>query len=1292
MLTLKGFNSLSDSEIKILAKEHDSSPEFLGFVLTNKEMVLGRLIKCNALRSGVINSFNESEDIGFLAQEMISNGFVPHEDFIVRLLTKCSNGGKVAETIIKTFPDMSITQNTLVALANAELVNVCADLFSLKKNLQTKDIAATIIKLGGMNSELDMFGSKVPEIVDLFYGKDFSYNKSEIPTQITRAIIETYGDTLTLESLHGLRLDKAGLESILKKWEILKLNSDKRSYGRRVDTTLRFQWHPEYEELDEDDYRFRGAVFAGAPAHSKFRKNLITEVPSEASDEELVEITNGSNYKNELKRLLSECTKRGSQFLENIELSRFETLTPAELRDVVHGEEAGMYLFKKLSHKYTSALKTKLPKEFVEANTKKTSRYEDVYQAILSGNIDEMRTICSGKYTLEKFANDTHQTSKSQRASDLSTVSGFFEGITKEELLILAASNIRLNGIDFEKHPNLKLNEDEYLLLLDKKQYDTHLVFHLIDIPKAIKNGIVPSEIVCNFIGDCLENKSLDPEIDKAVVEAIRLGKSEYRSSDCIKFLAKRLLREDIISIFDDFMEFSNSEIMNVKDIKGRYIVANEDLKFFISTKDIENSDVLRNILERDPDLLKELILKYNKGTKDLNSFLGSTTNIKKRMKIEIFKNYAQQMEGDKSNAVNLLLSGKIGLYKFKNEVLDWKNCLKEIASRNIPIKLDKLNVPSYDDEIEFIEHGIKFETEILSFEGGHRYFNVEEFKGFIENKSILFNKIQIGEKFGVAREVLRYIDTQSYEVISDSPVVITTLASFGIVFANTDEFWTQSFELIVQDPSVLRDIEFLDIMVKKGLIVDDKTVKALLESKYDWQSIDIELIQALRKYHGPLDSFTIVDAKVLEKERLLALETGLNLVSATEYSKMEIINNLKALGKNFPTIDVSPFSNTIKSMIISFIEENIDERFKDLKLKSMNLGEIDSIDSYEVMREIYSPADHIETNLFKIPKNILSNKKMLDGIQTYLRTNVKLPFKVKLLLELAELLGVNGDMSFDDFFEYTNYSDISESDSLRRINISSLSMFLEAKISEYTLLKQADKSKFLRFLRSCSGENDSYLNDVFQMAETAINGIKAIDERLKILDPKKDSENIQNLQIFRDGVLGRFNEILAMDDVTHVHDRLVTLLAFVKNDGTQPLGQDKFKRLEKDQPIAKSLGYRLFFPKVRADLTTLGNEHGWCVNTNPAYANDIISKGNIMVGVYPTNGSFSYSAIVALAHFKKDNSGNYYLAEFKWSKNIHGYQQDCTSEINHALILDLLNSEIKLIAQVAESEEQKAA
>jgi len=44
-----------------------------------------------------------------------------------------------------------------------------------------------------------------------------------------------------------------------------------------------------------------------------------------------------------------------------------------------------------------------------------------------------------------------------------------------------------------------------------------------------------------------------------------------------------------------------------------------------------------------------------------------------------------------------------------------------------------------------------------------------------------------------------------------------------------------------------------------------------------------------------------------------------------------------------------------------------------------------------------------------------------------------------------------------------------------------------------------------------------------------------------------------------------RMQEILEMDHVKHIHDRLVPILSFIKSDPLQPLGQDKFKKIEKN-------------------------------------------------------------------------------------------------------------------------------
>jgi lipopolysaccharide export LptBFGC system permease protein LptF len=192
-------------------------------------------------------------------------------------------------------------------------------------------------------------------------------------------------------------------------------------------------------------------------------------------------------------------------------------------------------------------------------------------------------------------------------------------------------------------------------------------------------------------------------------------------------------------------------------------------------------------------------------------------------------------------------------------------------------------------------------------------------------------------------------------------------------------------------------------------------------------------------------------------------------------------------------------------------------------------------------------------------------------------------------------------------------------------------------------------------------------------MIKSIKSGVNAINERIALLD---DEDTKNQLIETKKRVEIRLEEILDMDNISHIHDRLTPILSFLSSDPIRPLGQDKFKALEKkDSKTKEKFGYNLFFPKTIGDLVYLGDNNGWCVNYHRSYADNVINRGNILVGICEEGTDSSKENVIALAHFVNEGKGQYQLEQLKWSSRTQKGNRnvDASKSFNYNVIKSII-------------------
>jgi len=100
---------------------------------------------------------------------------------------------------------------------------------------------------------------------------------------------------------------------------------------------------------------------------------------------------------------------------------------------------------------------------------------------------------------------------------------------------------------------------------------------------------------------------------------------------------------------------------------------------------------------------------------------------------------------------------------------------------------------------------------------------------------------------------------------------------------------------------------------------------------------------------------------------------------------------------------------------------------------------------------------------------------------------------------------------------------------------------------------------------------------------------------------------------------------------------------------------------------------YTLYFPRNRAELVLLGTEHAWCVKNTDSYGDDVINKGNVLIGV--CEGESSIDNVVALCNLNKQFDGTFTLEQIRWSqKKKNGRSNVCAKkDIDYKQIISLI-------------------
>jgi hypothetical protein len=527
------------------------------------------------------------------------------------------------------------------------------------------------------------------------------------------------------------------------------------------------------------------------------------------------------------------------------------------------------------------------------------------------------------------------------------------------------------------------------------------------------------------------------------------------------------------------------------------------------------------------------------------------------------------------------------------------------------------------------------------------------ELEAIEENKKRLFSLVKITKENGLhvsPENSLGFLKNQ-FNVLNRSECV-------NYVINNIHDFSEYS-------------IDYLHFIEELGFVFSKNKVKKIIEKSFrkkhvlEWLN---KRLGSLKEYYLKKENIYYYDDKIEEKDFF-----GVRILSSTDFFIEESKERLLSSGKSFEPI---VFDNTIslskKLELIRFIESKIDDRFKELKLESTNLLNLEFISPFEIMKK--SKLDDPEIiDLFKF-KNLSNSKKSFGSLKDLISLKGQsILIKAQRISSILEKANPKIEINHSDFLDISKDGDVFESSLFSSLG-SAIIIDIDENLTNNTLffLKNKQKSHIFSFLKSCIDVEKSYFTDVVEMIASIKNGIKAIQDRIGSVD---DEETKEQLVQAKDRIESRLAEILDMDNIRHIHDRLVPILSFISSDPLQPLGQDKFKKLEKNPKLEETIGNKLFFPKTREDLIYLGDNNGWCVNYHRSYGDNVIKNGNILVGICEKGTEPTRENVIALAHFLNEGRGEYQLEQLKWSSRVKNGSRnvDATRDFDHNLIKSVL-------------------
>lgn len=1281
---LNEITKLKPQEVREYVKQNINDEAFIFEIVENKEISVPLLLSNKILPEQVVSKLSDSlENITFLLDSFINANYIPSVSFIDSLSCFGAASDGLVKKAINSFPTIQMSTQILIKLINDELMDSAIALVKQRTEFQKPEILFLLLNSGANDSQIIELATNtellITKVLDSFNNRNFkNYSHLALSSVFKKASDDVVLNFINKFEISATQISEMDITSeALEK--LLRVFKDKKSRSWSMYADY-IKWSPELEKLEN----LYGFIVEDCPIESKFRKAWISRNPEHATDDELVELIGEAIGSKILEKAYKELITRPINLIKKVGTKQIpEIISPSSLVNFIKGDvDKALFLLEELPSKYSQALRRIIPPDLVPTakNKRKKSYFFEAIDALKKRNIEEFRFALSGDYTIDNFVEDTYQSSKSRLCSITYISPEIIKKTTKSELLKLVNSNIRVNVYYSEEaiklNYNLNLSEAIHCL----KKFNSTTCFDLCDDQKSfllsneLSNGDISSVFEERKEYICSNNELFLAYIQRAKSYGALKASSETLKMISSKFTTKEL--REILSLHD----WDIVDVIDVTGKDGEFFVTDEEILSLIENKyTLENQNFITKLISRDREFAKKVVSAYLSGNKELSKLCGKTINIR-RNKTNKFQSILEELSFEQKDLVDEIFKSGASLHSFKYKISDYVNALKKYSNGRV-VFVNEINYSDTSDLSELHPVNIKINRVIVTNNDIRHFGNL--FYGHIEVDSVSisgngYSNIRSMESGSLVNllSFINYFQIKNIELFGNNIVFADKvhLLMNNIKFIGNESIFNNISAENIEDTIGLK-LEHLKFLENNGLIINENLAKKLINSHHD----DVQVVTWLNQRLGGLSSYFIQTSLLNynSKESVQVLkDSGIKFVSDNEFIIIKAKEHLDVSGSNFDPIDISKLSAKEKSFIIKYIEKNIDKNYSKLNLLSSNIDTLDLLRPYHLMKESISLDDSDIIKLFNINSNISQNKKIIKGIRDLISINGgNLTYKIELIKSFIETINPSVELLISDFLDYSDVNAVTESESFKSISMTSLKTienhqnFIE---NQNIILKNKNKNEIIRFLRSASSKGDDYLRDTIEMIISAVNGVNALTERLNsLISESEDETQISELKKSIDGVTKRIQEVAAMDDIEHMHDRLVPLLSFLKSDPVQLLGQDKFKKLERSAEISEKLGFNLFFPKTRGDLQYLGDNNGWCVNYHRSYGDGVINKGNILVGICEPNSDSCKENVIALAHYLNKGKGKYQLEQLKWSSRKKGNRNvDATSDFNYGAIL----------------------
>lgn len=1316
---MKKFEEKDSDELKAYLKENFQTDDFLHQITEDPKTTLRLMLRVKFLPESLYHTLTLCESRAIEVIEIFREfNFIPGHLFLELLYQNQYEEAII--NLIRAFSTLEILMEDFVSLLNNEKYNVCHEMMLVKPDkFLKKDFVLTLILKGHCSEMILNFLPNFAQdlIIDLYLDNEENEEneESEINPKIIEFILKKNFKKIISKIMNPelysyvctSRLFNAANDEFLKTSILEQIieNEKLRTKANWISpVSIGLEYHPLFEKTELKDFNLQGnpgrygsedkrvvLKLLNVPEESKHRERYIKFHPNKAT---IAEITASERHFMQYASVSGESFFLNERPLSEVKLFKQswikEYTTPSQF-DKIADPEVCNYLYSFLPGSFRKRLKKRITvdSEIVAVKEKgKKSYFFEVVQSIEEANIENFRKYTSmPSYNLEKFITDTNQKSKADLTSYLPPA--IYQHLTKEEYIHFVVETELLSFGRWEKIIlPFKFSVSEIFQMLenntDGRDYLIEFCDDIISLMKLkIKNHFYHNIFIELFLSnnDHLEKTpakikedALDILIGHYSQENSFTGIDESNSSfDILKYLDKKTIRKALGNEASETLSLGKT--LSLKDKNDEYVFEIDELPKIIKAEDFSKYNVeesLEAIRRRDRGLFKQIAEIYLKGGPPLAKIAKGkvTRNSSNLERIKFLYETSDLSNVDLlgatidqvgiGSAVQKIRS-RSGLFSLN----DYRDYFQNHTGPKIAIELDDLDLL-----IEIFQEnpGLSEKIEIRPFDLCW-YIDIQrKVISFIIEQKICCDFLDLN------------LDSAGIEKVDNSLDNLLKLIQLGANCTDdTSKFISIAYlnrrhEIDDSDGSSLLSTmeklgpDFIRQVISSGYInINSVYLSHLIDNNSSrYNDIFCQLIKNNK------DKRPII---LLDNNSSFRPETEIidckNDKSAFEFELLKY--KMREGDRDFASFSICKFSVKIKTDLINFIIKEIDPRFKKLKLLEKNLNGLTVICNYDEFEKI-TPDPNNNDKLLKlllIPDNFKNNRKIIKGLTEIISLKgVSVIHKIQSFQSVASFMSTKAKIDCYDIFDFSDVDDIKLTDEFDSIDHDIISSLVELykQNPEANICINRDKKETLRFLRSLDDKDQ--IKDSVDMIKVSLVGLENLRESYR---EEQDEDLKIQIKSTMDNVESWLAEIRQMDDIEHIHDRLVVVSSFVTSDPTISLGQTNYDVINSSK-LEKEIGYSLFFPKTIGELTLLGDYGGWCVNRSRSYSEGVINNKEILVSLCPGNGpSIENSTVLLhLKRAKEKDISSYYCDQIKGKNN-----QEAPRGININLIVSQIVSHL---------------